>query len=48
MSPTFSPAASRIDDAVPCAVDTTLIRHLLKVDGTAPVLLLRALSDTRP
>lgn len=46
MSPTFSPAASRIDDAVPCAVDTTLIRHLLKVDGTAPVLLLRALSDT--
>ena len=46
MSPTFSPAASRIDDAVPCAVNTALIRHLLEVDETAPVLLLRALSDT--
>lgn len=46
MPPTISPAISRIDDEVPRDVNAALIRHLLEVDETAPVLLLRALSDT--
>lgn len=46
MSPTISPTVSRIGDEAPRDVNTALIRHLLEVDETAPVLLLRALSDT--
>lgn len=46
MSSTISQTASHIADTAPSGANAALIRHLLRVDEAAPVLLIRALSDT--
>ena len=46
MSSTISQTASHIGDTAPSGANAALIRHLLRVDEAAPVLLIRALSDT--